>query len=468
VGDVLLDGPNCDQDTGAWRVHVLEPARALVLTTSRTLLSGREVTSLPGRARAFFDCSWAFVLVPEDGGTRLVVRSRVRMKPRWLLRVASVLRAGDTVMQPAMLAGIRRRVEQRGDRPDSGLAVRPSRLTLGELASVWVDEPVAPFQIALAGQFDATPFLRNDGTVDLPRIRAELIHRAGRVPALRPRVVWTRFGRGRPYRADDPAFDPERHVTCAALPDGMSFTDWCAKQIVRPLDLDRPLWRRAEVVCGLPAARFGMLIVVHHAVADGLTGVALAASLMDAGPRTGSPRREAWTTPRRVTWAGIRQAARAAQSRRHQARSNRAATRGNGEDAASDPRPWPLRAPPQLSLTSAACSARSRMFSSILRIIQMSPNSNKAEKAIDGDNHRYRDRTRVMSRVDEPESASSCHAHVVSPGVPQTIERGGSMECTRIPCLPSGLIGTTSPGARPWSSGMMRRALRRPRLSRMS
>jgi hypothetical protein len=68
----------------------------------------------------------------------------------------------------------------------------------------------------------------------------------------------------------------------------MSFTDWCAQQIVRPLDLDRPLWR-AEVVCGLPAARFGVLIVVHHAVADGLTGVALAASLMDAGPRTGSP-----------------------------------------------------------------------------------------------------------------------------------------------------------------------------------
>jgi hypothetical protein len=68
------------------------------------------------------------------------------------------------------------------------------------------------------------------------------------------------------------------------------------------------------------------------------------------------------------------------------------------------------------------------MFSSILRIIEMSPNSNNAEKAMDGDIHRYRDRTRVMSRVDPSEWGSSCHADVVSSGVPQTMDRGASME----------------------------------------
>jgi hypothetical protein len=158
-----------------------------------------------------------------------------------------------------------------------------ARLRLGELANVWVDEPAAPFQIALAGQFDATPFLRDDGTVDLPRIRAELARRAGRLPALRRRVIWTRLGQGRPYWADDPAFDAERHIICAPLPMGVSFTDWCAKQIMRPLDRDRPLWR-AQVVSGVSGTRFGVLIVVHHAVADGLTGVALVASLMDDAP----------------------------------------------------------------------------------------------------------------------------------------------------------------------------------------
>jgi proline iminopeptidase len=111
VGDVLLDGPNCNDRIGAWRVRVLEPGHALVLFSSRTPLSGREVGYLPRRPRAFFDCSWAFVLFSEDGGTRLLVRSRIRMQPGWLLRVTRVIRAGDNVMQRAMLAGIRRRVE---------------------------------------------------------------------------------------------------------------------------------------------------------------------------------------------------------------------------------------------------------------------------------------------------------------------------------------------------------------------
>ncbi len=83
-----------------------------MLFTSRTLLSGREVAYLSRRPRAFFECSWAFVLEPQNGGaTRLLVRSRVRMQPAWLLRVVAVIRAGDTVMQRAMLAGIRRLVE---------------------------------------------------------------------------------------------------------------------------------------------------------------------------------------------------------------------------------------------------------------------------------------------------------------------------------------------------------------------
>ena len=63
-----------------------------------------------------------------------------------------------------------------------------------------------------------------------------------------------------------------------------------------------------------------------------------------------------------------------------------------------------------------------RRLSSILRIIHMSPNSSRAEKAMDGESHLYRERTRVISRVDPSEFASSCQVHVVSPGVPQIME----------------------------------------------
>jgi diacylglycerol O-acyltransferase len=76
---------------------------------------------------------------------------------------------------------------------------------MDELVNAWVADRYTPFQIALLGEFDATPFLLPDGTVDVPRIRRELAVRANRVPALRRRVVWTWPGEGMPVWAPDPA-----------------------------------------------------------------------------------------------------------------------------------------------------------------------------------------------------------------------------------------------------------------------
>jgi hypothetical protein len=114
VGDVLLDGSGCDASHGAWTVRVIEPGRWLVLFSSRTL-DGREVDPHPEpKPRHFFDCSWAFVLVPAgEAATRLLVRSRLRMVPGWALHGAGFLTTlGDTVMQRAMPGGIRQRAEQ--------------------------------------------------------------------------------------------------------------------------------------------------------------------------------------------------------------------------------------------------------------------------------------------------------------------------------------------------------------------
>ena len=97
---------------GAWRVTAVEPNRLLVLFTSRTPLSGREVGYLVRRPLVYFDCSWTFVLEPGAAdGTRLLVRTRVRTVPSWIIHAMAVLRLGDTVMQRAMLNGIKRRAE---------------------------------------------------------------------------------------------------------------------------------------------------------------------------------------------------------------------------------------------------------------------------------------------------------------------------------------------------------------------
>jgi diacylglycerol O-acyltransferase / wax synthase len=175
------------------------------------------------------------------------------------------------------------------DRPCGrhGQCMALTRLRMDELVNAWVADRYTPFQIALLGVFDAAPFLLPDGAVDVPRIRRELIARAGRVEAFRRRVVWTRFGEGMPVWAPDPSFDPERHIERASLPAGADLATWAADRIVRPLPLDRPLWR-AEVVDGLPGERFALIVVVHHVAADGLTGVSLAGSLLDGTPDAAS------------------------------------------------------------------------------------------------------------------------------------------------------------------------------------
>jgi diacylglycerol O-acyltransferase len=98
--------------------------------------------------------------------------------------------------------------------------------------------------------------------------------------ALRP----TRLGQGTPVWIDAPDFDIADHVILA--PAGRSLTDdndllaECARRSVIPLERDRPLWR-LDVIPGLPGGRIGVLLVLHHLVADGLRGVALVASLLD-------------------------------------------------------------------------------------------------------------------------------------------------------------------------------------------
>lgn len=158
-----------------------------------------------------------------------------------------------------------------------------TRLRMDELANAWVSDENTPFQMGLLCEFDAAPLLRPDGTLDAPRIRAELANRAGRVAALGRRVVWTRIGEGRPVWANDPSFDPARHVLTAILPAGQDLAAWAANRAVQPLEMDRPLWR-ADIVHALPDTRFAVLLVMHHILADGVAGLALVGQLLDPAP----------------------------------------------------------------------------------------------------------------------------------------------------------------------------------------
>jgi len=144
--------------------------------------------------------------------------------------------------------------------------------------------------IALVGIFDGDALTDGTGTVRLAAIRSFIAARLHRAPMLRRVLLPTRLGEGRMAWTDPHRFDIADHVV-PATPGRPFATDqdslaWCAHRSALPLDHARPLWRM-DVIPGLPRGRVGVLIVMHHVVADGLRGVAMIGGLLDRTPDAG-------------------------------------------------------------------------------------------------------------------------------------------------------------------------------------
>jgi hypothetical protein len=108
-----LKGP-----TNWWTAAVVEPNQTMVLQSSYSLLSTHsfdpQSDPLP---RAYADGIWGFHLRPAPGdGTRLVVRTRGRSRPRWLTRPLSLLvfEPVHFIMQTRQFHKLRTRVSAQG------------------------------------------------------------------------------------------------------------------------------------------------------------------------------------------------------------------------------------------------------------------------------------------------------------------------------------------------------------------
>jgi diacylglycerol O-acyltransferase / wax synthase len=182
--------------------------------------------------------------------------------------------------------------------PPAATTTRIDRLGGGDLATLWAEQPAIPMHIGLAGLLDPGPLVDEHGTVRLDELRAAIDARLVRAPELRRRIRWTRLGQGRPAVVDDDRFAIARHVTAVDLPglDEQGFWTWCANQALEPMDRDHPLWR-VTVATGLAGGQAGVLVVLHHALADGIAGSALAGRLLDPAPDTALERQPWQPTP---------------------------------------------------------------------------------------------------------------------------------------------------------------------------
>jgi diacylglycerol O-acyltransferase / wax synthase len=166
-----------------------------------------------------------------------------------------------------------------------------TRVPVPDLCTLWAETPTAPMNIALIGILERSELSgagNGDPSAVLGGVRAAVEANLYRTPMLRRLLHRTHVGEGAPIWIDAPAFDITRHVVLgdpeSPLPDDGSFLAWCAERSVIPLDRTRPLWRM-DVVPGLPGGHVGVLLVLHHVVADGLRGVELVSGLLDPAPR---------------------------------------------------------------------------------------------------------------------------------------------------------------------------------------
>ncbi|MGW5215538.1 wax ester/triacylglycerol synthase family O-acyltransferase [Streptomyces sp. NPDC004051] len=160
-----------------------------------------------------------------------------------------------------------------------------------------------PMHLAALGVFSARSPASGAHAADL------LASRAAAVPGLRMRIrdVWQPLSSRPPFpalhrpvdpalrrplvsalrrplafggaeRETDPGFDPQNHVRLHA--PTADFHSAAGRLMERPLERTRPPWE-AHVLPGEDGVSFAVLFKFHHALADGLRALTLAAALMD-------------------------------------------------------------------------------------------------------------------------------------------------------------------------------------------
>ena len=110
---------------------------------------------------------------------------------------------------------------------------------------------------------------------------------------LRRRVVEVPLQLDHPYWLEDRHFDLEYHVRHIALPPPGDWRQLC-RQSARlhsfPLDRAHPLWEMTVIsglkhIAGVPEGAFAVLLKVHHAAIDGVSGAALTEVIHDESPK---------------------------------------------------------------------------------------------------------------------------------------------------------------------------------------
>jgi len=140
-----------------------------------------------------------------------------------------------------------------------------------------------PQDIGAVAILDGAALFDDVGELRIAMLRDAIAARLGGVPRFRQLLMRPPRGLGVPYWADAPRFDITEHVRVRALPAGAGERELLAayEELRRcGFDRDRPLWQW-WFLPGLAGGRVGMIVRLHHTIADGVAGIATLATFLD-------------------------------------------------------------------------------------------------------------------------------------------------------------------------------------------
>jgi diacylglycerol O-acyltransferase / wax synthase len=179
------------------------------------------------------------------------------------------------------------------------------RLSVQDAGFLYLEHAGLPQHVAILAVAEGGPLHDPEGRLRLDALRQELAGRLQLVPRLRQRVLCPRVGQGLPLSVDDPGFDLANHVRTVQVPapgGQRELLGLCDELCLRLLDRARPLWE-LWLVTGLAEGRVGLVLKLHHSLADGLAAVQLAGLLLDGTANAPNPAAPWQPRPAPSGWA---------------------------------------------------------------------------------------------------------------------------------------------------------------------
>jgi diacylglycerol O-acyltransferase len=169
-----------------------------------------------------------------------------------------------------------------------------------DAALFYLDSPQTPLHVGGIYLFDAS---RQADRFDFPAFRAHMAARLDVARTFRQRLVQVPLNLGHPYWIEDPDFTLDAHLSHRVLaqPGNWQALLGLAEEFFsQPLEPAKPLWEMTfvEGLDGIEPAPgrccFALLVKVHHAAVDGLSGEEMIWALLEPTPTPGHHEAKPW------------------------------------------------------------------------------------------------------------------------------------------------------------------------------